>query len=66
MKNENTAIFLSNLARRGAKYNTSLIVASQSFREFASEEGQVLLNQCDTKYFLKMQPSEAREMGKYI
>lgn len=64
MKNENTAIFLSNLARRGAKYNTSLIVASQSFREFASEEGQVLLNQCDTKYFLKMQPSEAREMGK--
>lgn len=64
MKNENTAIFLSNLARRGAKYNTSLCVASQSFREFAGEEGQVLLNQCDTKFFLKMQPSEAREMGR--
>lgn len=64
MESKDTAEFLSNMARRGAKYNTSLIVASQSFKEFSGSEGQVLLNQCDTKYFLKMQPSEARKLGE--
>jgi len=59
-----TAQFLSQIARRGAKYNTSLIVASQSFREFTSEEGKVFLNQCDSKFFLKMQPSDAEQLGE--
>lgn len=59
-----TAQFLSQIARRGAKYNTSLIAASQSFREFTSEEGIVFLNQCDSKFFLKMQPSDAEQLGK--
>lgn len=64
MRYKDTAKFTSDLARRGAKYNTSLIVASQSFREFTTEEGLVLMNQCDTRFFLKMQHSDAIELGQ--
>lgn len=63
MRYKDTAKFLSDLARRGAKYNTSLMVASQSFREFTTEEGKVLMAQCDTKFFLKMQHTDAQELG---
>ncbi len=59
-----TAKFMSQIARRGAKYNTSLIAASQSFREFTTDEGIVFMNQCDSKFFLKMQTSDAEELGK--
>lgn len=64
MKHKDTAEFLSQLARRGAKYNTSLIAASQSFREFTTEEGMSFLAQCDTKYFLRMQETDARALGE--
>ena len=64
MNHPDTAKFLSDLARRGAKYNTSLLVASQSFREFLTDEGKVLLGQCSTKLFLKMQHTEAQDLGK--
>ncbi|WP_238456642.1 VirB4 family type IV secretion system protein [Desulfotruncus arcticus] len=64
MRHKDTAKFLSDLTRRGAKYNTSTMVASQSFREFTTEEGQVLMAQCDTKFFLKMQHNDARELGE--
>ncbi|OPX93883.1 MAG: AAA-like domain protein [Pelotomaculum sp. PtaB.Bin104] len=64
MLHKDTAKFLSEISRRGAKYNTSLIVGSQSFREFTSEEGKVIMNQCDTKFFLKMQRNDAEELGK--
>ncbi|MBM7854961.1 hypothetical protein JOC37_001341 [Desulfohalotomaculum tongense] len=64
MRHKDTAKFLSDLARRGAKYNTSLMVASQSFREFTTEEGKVLMAQCDTKFFLKMQHTDAQELGE--
>lgn len=64
MKNRETAEFLSNMARRGAKYNTSLLVASQSFSEFASDEGRVLLNQCDTKFILRLKKEEADVLGR--
>ena len=64
MSHPDTAKFLSDLARRGAKYNTSLLVASQSFREFLSDEGKVLLGQCSTKLFLKMQHTEAQGLGE--
>lgn len=57
-----SSVFLSQAARRGAKHNTSLIAASQSFREFLSDEGKTFLNQCDTKFFLKMQKNEAVEL----
>ena len=63
MKYKDTAIFMSELARRGAKYATSLIAATQSFREFTTEEGQAFLAQCDTKFFLKVQSTDAKEMG---
>ena len=59
-----TAKFMSSLARRGAKYNTSLISASQSFREFSSEEGQVFLGQCNTKFFLRMEATDAKILGQ--
>lgn len=57
-----SATFLSQIARRGAKYNTSLIAASQSFREFLAQEGITFLNQCDTKFFLKMQKTDAESL----
>jgi len=57
-----SATFLSQIARRGAKYNTSLIAASQSFREFLTQEGITFLNQCDTKFFLKMQKTDAESL----
>lgn len=62
MRHTDTAKFLSDLARRGAKYNTSLMLASQSFREFTSEEGKVILAQCNTKFFLKMHPNDAKSL----
>lgn len=62
MANKHSATFLSQIARRGAKYNTSLIAASQSFREFLTPEGQTFLGQCDVKYFLKMQKTDAEHL----
>lgn len=62
MRHKDTAKFLSDLARRGAKNNTSLMLASQSFREFTSEEGKVILAQCNTKFFLKMHPNDAQSL----
>lgn len=63
MRHIDTAKFLSDISRRGAKYNTSLIIGSQSFREFTTKEGLVVMNQCDTKFFLKMQPKDAEDLG---
>lgn len=62
MANKHSAVFLSQVARRGAKYNASLIAASQSFREFLTPEGQTFLGQCDVKYFLKMQKTDAEQL----
>lgn len=64
MRHKDTAKFLSDLARRGAKYNTSLMIASQSFREFTTEEGKVVMAQCNTKFFLKMQSNDANELAQ--
>lgn len=63
MRYNDTAIFLSDMSRRGAKYNTSLTIGSQSFREFTTEEGLVVMNQCDTKFFLRMLPKDAEDLG---
>lgn len=62
MQYQYSAVFLSQIARRGAKHNTSLIAASQSFREFLTQEGLTFLNQCDTKFFLKMQKADAESL----
>lgn len=64
MRHKDTAEFMSQLARRGAKYNTSLMAASQSFREFTSEEGMAFMAQCDTKFFLRMRETDAPVLGK--
>ncbi|NYE57135.1 VirB4 family type IV secretion system protein [Carboxydothermus ferrireducens] len=64
MGRKDTSQFLSQMARRGAKYNTSLLLASQSIREFLTEEGMSLLGQCDTKFFLKLQQNEAEALGE--
>jgi len=64
MKHKDTAQFLSQMARRGAKYKTSLMAASQSYREFTTEEGMVFLAQCDTKFFLRMQRTDAEALGR--
>lgn len=64
MRHYYTSQFMSDIARRGAKYNTSLIAASQSFREFSTDEGIVFLQQCDTKLFLKLQEQDAKALGQ--
>lgn len=49
-----SAFFLENCSRRCRKYNGSLCVASQNFREFtASEEGQNVLSYSAVKFFMK-------------
>jgi type IV secretory pathway VirB4 component len=64
MEHPDTAAFLESIARRGSKYNCSLLLASQSFREFLTKEGAAVMNQCDTKYFLKMQQIDADGLGQ--
>jgi len=64
MRHDNTAQFMSDMARRGAKYNTSFIAASQSFREFTTQEGIVFMQQCNTKFFLKLETQDARALGE--
>lgn len=51
---EYTSLVLENIARRIRKYNGSLVVASQNFRECMSrEEGvSILLNACVKMFFL--------------
>lgn len=49
-----SSFFLENCSRRCRKYNGSLCVASQNFREFtASEEGQNVLSYSAVKFFMK-------------
>lgn len=64
MEHPDTAEFLESIARRGAKYNCSLLLATQSFREFLTKEGAAVMNQCDTKFFLKMQQLDADALGQ--
>ncbi|WP_273483442.1 VirB4 family type IV secretion system protein [Desulforamulus ruminis] len=59
-----TAEFLSTVSRRGAKYNTSLLLATQSFREFMTKEGETIINMCDTRFYLKMQSTDAKGLGQ--
>ena len=64
MEHDDTAYFLESMARRGAKYNTSLLLATQSFREFLNKAGMAVIGQCDTKLFLKMQQTDADALGQ--
>jgi len=49
-----SAHFLENCSRRCRKYNGSLCIASQNFREFTlSEEGQNVLSYSAVKFFMK-------------
>jgi type IV secretory pathway VirB4 component len=60
-----TAVWLENLARRGRKYTTSLVVASQFLEEFLSRpEGRAVLNNCGTVFLLKQQPGVADQAAE--
>lgn len=46
--------YLENMARRGRKYKSALIIATQSLGEFlSSESGRAILDQIATKFFLR-------------
>lgn len=49
MRYEDSAMFFSEIARRGRKYNVSLVVSSQLLHEFIkTEEGKSILGVCAT------------------
>lgn len=57
--NEFTAQFLENVSRRARKRNSSLLVASQSFREFAdSSHGQAVLTNSYVNIFLQQKSTD--------
>lgn len=58
MKYGDAADFLEKLARRGRKYKTSLVVASQMIEEFLSREaGRAVIGNCATHILLKQAPT---------
>jgi len=58
MRYPDSAASLESLARRGRKYNTSLVVASQQIEEFISrEQGRAVINNCATLVLLQQASS---------
>lgn len=59
--------FLENLARRGRKYGISMILATQQAQDFLrTESGQNVMAQCNTKFFLKQEPTIVNELAEYF
>lgn len=59
MRHPNSVQFLLAAAKRGRKYKTSLILATQSFRDFASEEGRNIIAQCAAAFLMRSKADEA-------
>lgn len=59
MRHPNAVQFLLAAAKRGRKYRTALIIATQSFRDFASEEGRNIIAQCAAAFLMASKPDEA-------
>ncbi|SHJ44079.1 VirB4 family type IV secretion system protein [Desulfofundulus thermosubterraneus] len=60
MRHPNAVQFLLAAAKRGRKYRTSLVIATQSFRDFASEDGQNIIAQCSAAFLMRSKPEEAK------
>ncbi|WP_051688255.1 VirB4 family type IV secretion system protein [Desulfofalx alkaliphila] len=54
MKYQDSADFLENLSKRGRKYRTSLVVASQQIEDFLDKkEGRAVIGNCETFILLR-------------
>ncbi|SMB96387.1 AAA-like domain-containing protein [Thermanaeromonas toyohensis ToBE] len=63
LRHANSATFLLNGTKRGRKYNTAMVLTTQSFRDFNSEEGRNILAQCPTCFLMRTEPAEAKMVG---
>lgn len=62
-----TANFLQDLARRGRKHQTSLVVASQWIEEFLNrEEGRAVIANSDTQVLLRQNPALVEEVVRAL
>lgn len=67
LKYPESANFLETLARRGRKYNTSLIVASQYLDEYLfSEEGKAIIKGCSTNILMKQSSGNLSEITDFF
>ena len=67
LKYPESANFLETLARRGRKYNTSLIVASQYLDEFlACDEGKAIIKGCSTTFLMKQSSGNLDEITSFF
>lgn len=62
-----SAEYLESISRRGRKYKTSLMIASQTINEFlSSQAGEAVINMCATKILLRQEPDMAEKTAKYF
>lgn len=67
LKYPESANFLETLARRGRKYKTSLIVASQFLDEFlANDEGKAIIKGCSTTMLMKQSTGNLSEITDFF
>ena len=67
LKYPESANFLETLARRGRKYNTSLIVASQFLDEFLlNDEGKAIIKSCSTTMLMKQASGNLSEITDFF
>lgn len=67
LKYPESANFLETLARRGRKYKTSLIVASQFLDEFLSaDEGKAIIKGCSTTMLMKQSTGNLSEITNFF
>ena len=67
LKYPESANFLETLTRRGRKYKTSLIVASQFLDEFLSvDEGKAIIKGCSTTMLMKQATGNLSEITNFF
>lgn len=66
LRHTNSAAFLLNGAKRGRKYKTAMVLTTQSFRDFNSEDGRNILAQCPTCFLMRTEPLEAKTVGAVL
>ncbi|MGI9951310.1 ATP-binding protein [Moorellaceae bacterium AZ2] len=66
LRHSNSAAFLLNGAKRGRKYKTAMVLTTQSFRDFNSEDGRNILAQCPTCFLMRTEASEAKTIGSAL
>ena len=67
LKYPESANFLETLARRGRKYKTSLIVASQFLDEFlACDEGKTIIKGCSTTILMKQSSGNLSDITSFF